>query len=135
MRSIVRFAGSPYEIVRAYWENMGDLRARVDAAKAELDDTARFTAFVSELNVLCHVGASGENFYRPASPVVGKEDVAPGEFWRTPSVTEETSAGVRFVSGPRVGATLIGGERYQALLTRSVDDEGALGRMRIRVAG
>ncbi|HVW29869.1 MAG TPA: hypothetical protein VHC69_31110 [Polyangiaceae bacterium] len=127
---VVRFAGSPYEIVRAYWENMGDVRARVDAARAELDDTARFTALLSELNVLCHVGASGESFYRPASQVVGKEGVSPGEFWRTPSVTEQTSAGVRFVSGPRVGATLIGGERYQALLTRSVDDEGALAEAR-----
>jgi hypothetical protein len=127
---VVRFAGSPYEIVREYWENMADVRARIDAANDELADTARFTQFISELNVLCHVGVSGKSFYRPASPVVEKERVAPGEFWRTPSVTEETSAGVRFVSGPRVGAALIGGERYQLLLARSAGDEDALAAAR-----
>ena len=128
---IVRFPGSPYEIVRAYWENMADVRARVDAAETALDDTARFTSLLAELNVLAHVGASGESFYRPASPVVGKEAVEPGVFWQTPSVTEETPSGMRFVSGPRVGAALIGGERYQSLLARSVGDADALEDARV----
>jgi hypothetical protein len=123
---IVRFPGSPYEIVREYWENMADVRACVDAAPTALDDVARFTELVSELNVLCHVGASGNSFYRPASPVVGKHAVEPGTFWQTPAVIEETGAGARFVSGPRVGAALIGGERYQRLLARSVGDEEAV---------
>jgi hypothetical protein len=123
---IVRFPGSPYEIVREYWENMADLRAHADGAGSALADVARFSELISELNVLCHVGASRHSFYRPASPVVGKDAVEPGRFWQTRSVTEETSAGIRFVSGPRVGAALIGGERYQRLLARSVDDEDAL---------
>ncbi len=131
---IVRFPGSPYEIVREYWENMADLRARADAAGAALDDVTRFTELVSELNVLCHVGASGKSFYRPASPVVAKGAVEPGVFWHTPAVIEETGAVARFVSGPRVGAGLIGGERYQRLLARSVGDEGAVAGAREVVA-
>lgn len=126
---IVRFPGSPYEIVRAYWENMGDVRARIGAAP-DFVDASGFATLLRELNVLCHVGASGSNFYRPASPVVAKEGVEPGAFWQTPSVTEETPDGTRFVSGPRVGAALIGGARYQGLLARSLDEEESLSEAR-----
>jgi hypothetical protein len=123
---IVRFPGSPYEIVREYWDNMGDVRARIDAADDVVSTVERFSTFLCELNVVAHVGASGESFYRPASPVVGKDGTAPGVFWQTPSVTEETPEGVRFVSGPRVGAAPIGGERFQGLLAQSVADQASL---------
>jgi hypothetical protein len=123
---LVRFPGSPYELVREYWENMSDVRARLDAAGDSFADIRRFAALLQELNALAHVGASGRSFYRPASPVVAKGGAAPGTFWLAASVTEETPGGTRFVSGPRVGAALIGGDRYQALLTHSVGDVEAM---------
>jgi hypothetical protein len=128
---IVRFPGSPYEIVREYWENMADVRERIDAGgvlDAALAELPLFVRFLRELNAVTLLGGDGRSFYRPASPVVGKEGAAlvPGALWTTPSVTEETNDGVRFVSGPRVSASLIGGARYQALLARSLGDEESL---------
>jgi hypothetical protein len=123
---IVRFPGSPYEVVRAYWENSADVAERLRSLDAEVKTARDLGASLRELNVLCLVGAAKESFYRPASPVATKGELEPGALWLTPSVTEETSSGVRFVSGPRVNASPIGGERYQRALAQSVGDEGAL---------
>jgi hypothetical protein len=123
---IVRFPGSPYEIVRAYWRNMADVAERLAGIDGLLGEAAGFVGLLRELNVLALLGASRRSFYRPASPVVGKAGLEPGALWLTPSVTEETSDGVRFVSGPRVGAALIGGERYHGLLSRSLADPDSL---------
>jgi hypothetical protein len=123
---IVRFPGSPYEIVRSYWENMSDVAARTGSLEPALESTRGFVRFLRELHVAALVGASERSFYRPASAIVGKGDVEPGALLHTPSVVEEAPGGTRFVSGPRVGAARIGGEIYQALLARSLSDPGAL---------
>jgi len=123
---IVRFPGSPYEVVRTYWENMGAVRERLEASAGASGDWARFLSLLRELHALSLVGEDGRSFYRPASPIVAKNAAAPGELLLEPSLTEETPRGTRFVSGPRVNATLIGGEHYHTLLSERVSDPGAL---------
>lgn len=128
---IVRFVGSPYEIVRAYWDNMATVAARLRDLSAALSTADAFVRLMRELHVLALAGESGRSFYRPASPIFEKESEGLGEFLRSASVTEETSQGTRFVSGPRVGAGLIGGPHYHALLTESASDPGALAPARL----
>jgi hypothetical protein len=123
---VVRYPGSPYEIVRAYWANMGDVAERVRDASTEPDAAAAFVRFLRELNVLALTGASGQSFYLPASPVVAQGRVRPGELWLAPSVVEPGGgAELRFVSGPRVNASPIGGAAYQRLLATTLDDPEA----------
>jgi hypothetical protein len=109
---------------------MADVAERLAGIDALVADERGFVGLLRELNVISLLGASRQSFYRPASPVVAKEGLEPGALWLTPSVTEETGDGVRFVSGPRVGATLIGGERFQGLLSRSLADPGSLAAAR-----
>ncbi|HEX7670853.1 MAG TPA: hypothetical protein VF395_14760 [Polyangiaceae bacterium] len=123
---IVRFPGSPYEIVRSYWENMADVTSRLESLSEAPPSPAPFVRLLRELHALALVGESGRSFYRPSSPILAKESVGIGEFLETESVTEETSEGTRFVSGPRVGAGLIGGALFHELLAQAVDDEEAL---------
>jgi hypothetical protein len=123
---LVRFPGSPYEIVRAYWENMADVAEAV--ANAEPSDPEALVRLLRETHVLALVGRSRASFYRPASPIVSKSPLLPGDLLREPPLTEETPDGVRFVSGPRVNAAPIGGEHHHALLLASL--EGAPRRAR-----
>ncbi len=126
---LVRFPGSPYEIVRPYWENMSALRARLETSK-EPEDARGFLRLLRDLHVLALCGENHASFYRPASPIALKGDAAPGGLLIEPAVTEELSTHVRFVSGPRVNATAIGGERYQVLLAESLGDHAAAGASR-----
>jgi hypothetical protein len=132
---IVRFAGSPYEIVRSYWENMANVSSRLsvfpEALPEALRSTTAFVRLLRELHALALVGESGRSFYRPASPILERESAGIGEFLRAESVTEEMGEGTRFVSGPRVGAGLIGGAFYHELLIESVEDPEALARARV----
>jgi hypothetical protein len=125
---IVRFPGSPYEIVRPYWENMGLLRERLAAANGDLGtalaDTASFIRLLRELHALVLVG-EGASFYRPASPVAAKERFEPGELATAPVVTEASAAGLRFVSGLRVSASPLGGPHYVPLLLEGAGAEAA----------
>lgn len=127
VREIARYPGSPYEVVRPYWENMVDVAeasANLDAAARDRD---RFLDFVRSLHVLALVGASGRSFYAPASPIVGKGALVPGELLsERPVIDESGSEAPRFVSGPRVNASLLGGAAYQELLAESLGDRGAL---------
>lgn len=129
---IVRFVGSPYEIVRSYWENMASIASRLERLAATgatadaLASTDLFVAFLRELHVIALMGESGRSFYGPASPIFERESVGAGELLRAEPVLEERGEGTRFVSGPRVGAGLIGGAHYHALLADAVDDPGAL---------
>jgi hypothetical protein len=116
---IVRYPGSPYEVVRAYWANMVDVRHHIEALHAA--DRADFETFLRELHTLALVGKSGESFYRPASPIVAKERLSPGQFAALPPVTE----GGRFVSGLRVNASAIGGPHFRDLLLESVGENAA----------
>jgi hypothetical protein len=123
---IVRYPGSPYEIVRAYWANMGDVADRVAGAGSELDTTTGFVRLLRELNVLALAGAEGRSFYLPASPIAARGRVRPGELWLSESVLEQGSGSeLRFVSGPRVNASPIGGVAHQRLLSASLGDAEA----------
>src|SRR6185503_16440680 len=116
---IVRYPGSPYEIVRPYWENMAAVARRLSAEQAPLGAEA-FVRFLSQLHVLALRGEDGRSVYRPASPIVEKQDLQPGVLYPDAPRTASTEGGVRFVSGPRVNAGPIGGDVYQALLVESV---------------
>lgn len=118
---LVRFPGSPYEVVRAYWENMADVADRVADAGQATASPASFLRLLREMHVLALLGSSRRSFYRPASPIVAKSPLLPGELLLAPAVTEATASGVRFVSGPRVNAAPIGGAGYHELLVSSLD--------------
>jgi hypothetical protein len=122
---IVRYPGSPYEIVREYWENMGDVAERAASAGDELDTPSGFIRVLRELNVLALTGKEGDCFYLPASPIAAHGRVTPGELWTAASVVEPALEGLRFVSGPRVNASAIGGALYQRLLAIAFDDPEA----------
>jgi hypothetical protein len=127
---IVRFAGSPYEIVRSYWENMASVASSLRRLGAARGTTEAFVRRLRELHAIALVGESGRSFYRPASPILEKEATYPGELLSTAPVVRETATGTRFVSGPRVGAGLIGGAHYHQLLASSLDDPEALASAR-----
>lgn len=122
---VVRYPGSPYEIVREYWENMGDVAERVSSHGGELDTTPGFVRLLRELNVLALTGALGRSFYLPASPIAVRGRVKPGELWTIDSVVESSGDELRFVSGPRVNASAIGGTAYQRLLSTALSDPEA----------
>lgn len=123
---IVRFPGSPYEVTRSYWRNMASVRERSLALDQRLGSVAGALAELRRLHAISLLGAETPCFYRPASPVTEK-GVGPGELWLDGTVTQAGARGVRFVSGPRVNATFLGGEHYGALLCESVADPEALG--------
>jgi hypothetical protein len=123
---IVRYPSSPYEIVRTYWENLAEVRERLDAARAELGDVARFVSLLRELHALALVGSEGSSFYRPASPIAAKSGAEPFSLLSEASIVEESAHGMRFVSGPRVNASLIGGAAYHVLLSECVADPECL---------
>lgn len=114
-REIVRYPGSPYEVVRPYWENQIDVATRIDGLEDPASDSARLSALLSELHVLSLTGKNGKSFYAPNSPIVRKSGVLPGELFEEPPVLDETGPDILFVSGPRVGAALIGGPLFQEL--------------------
>jgi hypothetical protein len=119
---IVRYPGSPYEVVRAYWANMADVSEHIEARLATAEDD--FATFLRELHALALAGKSGESFYRPASPIAAKERLSPGQFADLPPVTERSSAGIRFVSGLRVNASALGGPYFRELLLESIPGAG-----------
>lgn len=125
---IVRFPGSPYEIVRSYWANMAAVRARFKELEASLGDARQSFVELAKLHVVALLGESGRSFYRPESRVV-RRGLTPGALWQTQSRIEETPEGTRFVDGPRVHAPLLGGEAYSALLAELTGDpEATFGR-------
>lgn len=124
-REIVRYPGSPYEVVRSYWENAIDVSRRLGDLSEAARDPTRLLSLLIELHSLALMGASGTSFYRPASPIVQKTGLSPGEFFEEPPVLDETGPEVVFVSGPRVGARLIGGPRFQELFAELLEDPGS----------
>ncbi|HTQ07193.1 MAG TPA: hypothetical protein VMI54_25225 [Polyangiaceae bacterium] len=125
---IVRFPGAPYEIERAYWENMAAVRRRTATLEAALGEPSSALRELSALHVVALLGENRKNFYRPASRVANN-GVAPGTLWQAASRTVETPAGTRFLEGPRVHVPLLGGKGYGALLAElSGDPEATLER-------
>lgn len=123
---IVRFPGSPYEVTRSYWRNMAAVRERSGALDPRLSSVAGALSELRRLHAVSLLGGDAQCFYRPASPIADK-GIGPGELWHEPTVTEDGAHGVRFVSGPRVNASFLGGEQYTALLCESLGDPGARG--------
>jgi len=122
---ITRFAGSPYEIVRSYWQNMIAVRAECGRLDQALADAERFRDFLRALNAMALTGADGKTPYTPASPISRKR-MAPGALLETVPETRVTAEGTIFVSGPRVNVKLIGGELYHRVLYERAGDPGAL---------
>lgn len=120
---LTRFVGTPYEIVRSYWENMIDVRELAESSEASVRDARAFTRWLRRLHVVLLMGKGLDRFYRPSSKITG-QGVRPGALYPTATITRESAHGTLFVSGPRVSVPLIGGERYHALLC--ADDADAL---------
>lgn len=120
--SLVRFPGSPYEISRAYWSNMADVRERYGAWATHHLRPAEFAEALRELHLLALVGASKRSFYRPSSPIVAKTGARPGAYYDVPTRTIRELDRTLFVDGPRVSVPETGGATYHHLLGRSLDD-------------
>lgn len=126
---IVRFPGSPYEVVRPYWQNLCAVRRRLDALDAAPPDAPRFRQLLLELHELMLLGdpeARGpSSFYLPASALARKR-VTPGEFYEGASAVERQGDDLVITSGARVSVPLLGGALYWQLLAESVSDVAAL---------
>jgi len=123
---IVRFPGSPYEVVRAYWENAIDVARAVAAQPDFATDAAEFETKLRELHVTLLLGRGRNSFYRPASPITTKRAIWPGCLLESPAQVIDSPRGKVFVQGARVNATLLGGELYHRLLCDSLHDDTAL---------
>jgi hypothetical protein len=132
---LTRFVGTPYEVERAYWENMADVRALSDAALAAVRDMRGFVQALRRLHVVALLGANLNNFYRPASRI-SAHAVQPGALYDGATRSEDTPAGTLIIEGPRVGVPFVGGKTYHALVcehdpaalddTRALRDENGL---------
>lgn len=125
---LVRFPGSPYEVVRSYWRNSCAVRARL-LERGLPGDVAQLQALLLELHELLLLGDTGaesrSSFYLPAS-LLGRKRPEPGTFYEVPSEVERRADVTLLKSGARVSVPLLGGVHYWQLLAESVDDAGAL---------
>ncbi|HKY38032.1 MAG TPA: hypothetical protein VJN18_18950 [Polyangiaceae bacterium] len=120
---IVRFPGSPYEVVRSYWRNMRAVRRRLQAGGLPAD-ALELRSLLLELHELALTGdatsSCRSSFYLPASRL-GRKRPDPGSL---------------LTSAARVSVPLLGGQHYWQLLAESVSDEAALHAERhVRVDG
>jgi hypothetical protein len=124
---LTRFPGSPYEVVRAYWQNSIAVRRRIE--ESEPSDVAELRALLLELHELLLLGDGDpqrrSSFYLPAS-LLGRKRPEPGRFYDVPTGLERRGAETILTSGARVSVPLLGGEYYWQLLAESVDDAAAL---------
>jgi hypothetical protein len=121
----VRFPGAPYELDRNYWSNMVDVRRATPELHARLAEPVAALGELVKLHGLALMGTGGRSYYRPASPIAAK-GVHPGRLWHAETRLAEDGGVVRFLSGPRVNASLLGGEHYAALLAECSGDPEAL---------
>ena len=125
---IVRFPGSPYEIVRAYWRNSVAVRRRIEAGGVPTDQAAlrELLLELHELMLLGEDDAGGRSsFYLPSS-LLGRKRPAPGTFYEAPTGIERRGSETILTSGARVSVPLLGGVQYWQLLAESVSDPDAL---------
>ena len=129
---LVRFPGSPYEVVRSYWRNSCAVRRRLQEHGLP-GDVAELRALLLELHELLLVGEgdaeSRSSFYLPAS-LLGRKRPAPGTFYEVPSELERRGSETILKQGARVSVPLLGGANYWQLLAESVEDSAALGDAR-----
>lgn len=129
---LVRFPGAPYELDRNYWANMVDVRRGLPELERCLEVPLAALRELMRLHGRALMGASGRSFYRPASPIAAK-GVHPGRLWNTATRLAESADGLKFLSGPRVNASLLGGEHYAALIAELSGDPEALAARRDHV--
>jgi hypothetical protein len=125
---IVRFPGSPYEVVRAYWRNSA--LARQALVEQGLPTTApRLEALLLEMHRRLLLGDprvdARSSFYLPAS-ALGRKRPTAGAFYDAATASERRGAELIITSGARVSVPLLGGRHYWQLLAESVSDLGAL---------
>jgi hypothetical protein len=134
---VVRFAGSPYEIVRAYWQNSVAVRRRIHEFGAP-SSTAELRQLLLELHELMLTGDadadSRSSFYLPAS-LLGRKRPTPGSFYEVPTGLERRGSDWILTSGARVSVPLLGGAHYWELLSESVSDAAALGERELLDGG
>lgn len=135
---IVRFPGSPYEVVRSYWRNLCAVRRRLHE-RGTPSGAEQLKALLLELHGLLLLGEhdqQGRNsFYLPAS-LLGRKRPTPGSFYEVPSELAQRGSAWILTSGARVSVPHLGGMRYWQLLSESVGDAGALEAEReVQVAG
>jgi hypothetical protein len=118
---ITRFPGSPYEIGRSYWLNMGAVRARLGALLGALGDDDGFLRELRRLHVIALMGADLSHFYQPASPISSTR-ATPGRLMLGATEVVDTPQGCLIVAGARVAAALVGGARYHELLAESLPE-------------
>ncbi|HYO93819.1 MAG TPA: hypothetical protein VER33_04875, partial [Polyangiaceae bacterium] len=122
---LVRFVGTPYEIVRPYWRNMNAVR-RLSRRYLELArDPRTATRWLRTLHVIALIGEDQRTFYRPASRTAARGS-RPGELYTTGGQRASGEAGTLLLSGPRVGVGLPGGATYQHLVYARAGDAEAL---------
>jgi hypothetical protein len=124
---LVRFVGTPYEIVRSYWQNMAEVRHAAEGLLACLNELEQATRWLRRLHVMALMGQKLNSFYCPASRITSR-GVRPGALYAAESERIETAERTLLVSGPRVGVNPIGGENYNALVCSG--DPEALGKPR-----
>lgn len=134
---LVRFPGSPYEVVRSYWRNSCAVRRRLQEHDLP-SDASQLRALLLELHELLLMGEgsaeSRSSFYLPAS-LLGRKRPEPGSFYEVPSELERRGSETILKQGARVGVPLLGGVNYWQLLAESVDDSAATGDARQLSAG
>jgi hypothetical protein len=121
---ITRFPGSPYEISRPYWMNMGAVRARLDELDAASTNDGHLMACLRELHVIALMGADLQSYYQPASPISSGR-AAPGRLMHAATVVVEAQCGSLIIRGPRVNAAPVGGARYHQLLYATLGEPEA----------
>lgn len=125
---VVRFPGSPYEVVRSYWRNCIAVRQHLDAEPWP-ESVAELRELLLSLHRVMLLGQddteSRSSFYLPAS-LLGRKRPAPGSFYEAPSGVEARGAENILTSGARVSVPLLGGNLYWQLLAESVSDDAAL---------
>lgn len=122
---LVRFVGAPYEIVRAYWENMAAVRRAANEELDQICDREGFVHWLRRLHVLALLGEDLSNFYRPSSRIT-RRGVRPGQIYTTPTRIVRGERGPLLLSGPRVGVSLMGGAQYHRVLCTNAGDPAAL---------
>ncbi len=125
---IVRFPGSPYEIVREYWRNSGAVRGRIEAHGVP-ESPSELRELLLQLHELMLLGepntGARSSFYLPAS-ALGRKRPVPGRFYEEATGVERRGAETILTSGARVSVPLLGGALYWQLLAESVSDLEAL---------
>jgi len=116
---VVRFPGSPYEIARNYWINVGSLNHAIEHSIAASRSSSSFVDWLRTLHAQLLLGADLQTFYCPSSPVAQRR-VAPGALYVNATHTLSSSLGEFILDGPRINASAVGGERYNRLIDRSL---------------